>query len=53
MQANGFDPNTPLKWSFYFFDPLSPKMLHKRNMVFNELASCCDIALYDGWDVEK
>lgn len=34
-------------------DILTPEKLHKRNIAFNELAKHCDVALYDGWDVEK
>jgi len=34
-------------------DILTPEKLHKRNIAFNELAEHCDVALYDGWDVEK
>jgi hypothetical protein len=32
---------------------LTPDKLHKRNNAFNELAEYCEVALYDGWDVEK
>jgi hypothetical protein len=32
---------------------LTPEKLHKRNVAFNTLAEHCEVALYDGWDVEK
>lgn len=32
---------------------LTPEKLHKRNIAFNTLADYCEVALYDGWDVEK
>ncbi|MGI4867283.1 MAG: ribonuclease E inhibitor RraB [Janthinobacterium lividum] len=34
-------------------DILTPEKLHKRNLAFNNLADHCEIALYDGWDVER
>jgi len=34
-------------------DTLTPELLHKRNIAFNELADYCEVSLYDGWDVEK
>jgi hypothetical protein len=34
-------------------ETLTPELLHKRNIAFNELAKHCDVELYDGWDVEK
>lgn len=34
-------------------DVLSPEMLHKKNIEFNDLADRFNVALYDGWDVEK
>ncbi len=34
-------------------DILTPEKLHKRNIAFNQLAEYCEVALYDGWDVEK
>jgi transcription initiation factor IIF auxiliary subunit len=34
-------------------DTLTPEVLHKRNITFNELAEYCDVELFDGWDVEK
>jgi hypothetical protein len=30
---------------------LTPEKLHRRNLAFNDLASYCGVALYDGWDV--
>ena len=34
-------------------DILTAEKLHRRNLAFNELASHCEVALYDGWDVER
>ena len=33
-------------------DTLTPEKLHKRNLAFNDLAGYCEVAYYDGWDVE-
>ncbi len=43
------------KWRLYVtkMDILTPEKLHKRNIAFNELASYCEVELYDGWDVER
>lgn len=43
------------KWKLHVskIDILTVDKLHKRNIAFNELASHCDVELYDGWDVEK
>lgn len=34
-------------------EKLSPEKLHRRNLAFNDLAEFCQVASYDGWDVEK
>lgn len=34
-------------------DTLTPEKLHRRNVVFNELANHFSVKLYDGWDVEQ
>lgn len=34
-------------------DVLTPEKLHRRNLAFNDLATYCDVEMYDGWDVEK
>lgn len=34
-------------------EKLGPEKLHRRNLAFNELAEYCNVANYDGWDVEK
>lgn len=34
-------------------DILTPDKLHRRNIAFNDLAKNCEVALYDGWDVER
>lgn len=43
------------KWTLHAskIDTLTAEKLHKRNIAFNELASYCNIELYDGWDVGK
>ena len=34
-------------------DILSAEKLHRRNLAFNDLAKHCEVAYYDGWDVER
>lgn len=34
-------------------DILNSEKLHQRNIAFNQLAEYCEVALYDGWDVER
>ena len=42
-------------WRLYVsvVDVLTPEELHNRNIYLNKLASNHNVALYDGWDVEK